>query len=250
MAHYTCILLDVDNTLLDFNAAERQALGDTLRNYELPCDEETLSTYHVVNRALWDDFAKGKLNQPKLFSVRFARFMQALGMEDNGKGREMNDYYEERLALYADVIPGAPAFLNELSEVATLAIVSNGAAKVQQARIEASGIGKFMDGVYVSEQVGASKPSAKIFEVALKDLGITDRSHVLMVGDDLQADIKGGLNAGIDTCWVNLANLENTTGITPKFAVTALEDVYKIVMEPEELENIGAHNRRHMNEVL
>ena len=81
-----------------------------------------------------------------------------------------------------------------------------------------------------------------------KDLGITNRSRVLMVGDDLLADIKGGQNAGLDTCWFNLKNEENKSNIRPKFEIGSYEDLYKIVMEPEELENIGVRNRRHSNE--
>ena len=94
------------------------------------------------------------------------------------------------------------------------------------------------------------KVGAKLFEHAFRDLGITNKSRVLMVGDDLLADIKGGLNAGVDTCWFNPGNLENKSGITPKYTVSSYEELYRIVMEPEELENIGVRNRRHSNEAL
>ncbi|EKC64963.1 HAD superfamily hydrolase, partial [human gut metagenome] len=99
-----------------------------------------------------------------------------------------------------------------------------------------------------SEKVGAAKPSPKLLDYAIRDLGLTNRSRVLMVGDDLLADIKGGINAGIDTCWVNFANEENKTGIQPKYTVHSYEELYRVVMEPEELENVGVRNRRHMNE--
>ena len=216
MAIYTCVLLDVDNTILDFDAAERQALTDMLAEYELPHDEAAYDTYHKVN----------------------------------GKGKAMNDRYEELLATHADLLPGALTALEELSEVATLALVSNGAIAVQESRIAASGIDRYMDGIYISEKVGAAKPSAKLFEHAFRDLGITNKSRVLMVGDDLLADIKGGLNAGVDTCWFNPGNLENKSGITPKYTASSYEELYRIVMEPEELENIGVRNRRHSNEAL
>ena len=234
MAIYTCVLLDVDNTLLDFDAAERQALTDMLAEYELPHDARACEIYHAVNRELWDALAKGQLTKPKLFQQRFGRFMKAMDLPDNGKAVQMNDRYEELLSTHADLLPGALTALEELSEVATLAIVSNGAVMVQEARI--------------SEKVGAAKPSAKLFEHVLKDLGITNRSRVLMVGDDLLADIKGGQNAGLDTCWFNLKNEENKSNIHPKFKIGSYEDLYKIVMEPEELENIGVRNRRHSNE--
>ena len=78
MAIYTCVLLDVDNTILDFDAAERQALTDMLAEYELPHDEAAYDTYHKVNRELWDSLAKGQLNKQKLFQIRFSRFMQTM----------------------------------------------------------------------------------------------------------------------------------------------------------------------------
>ena len=234
--------------LLDFDAAERKALTAMLEEYELPHDAQACEVYHKVNRELWDALAKGKLGKSRLFQIRFQRFLQAMELPDNGKSRAMNDRYEELLATHADLIPGALNALEELGEVATLATVSNGATAVQQARIRDSGLEKYMDGIYISEKIGAAKPSAKLFEHVLKDLGITNRSRVLMVGDDLLADIKGGQNAGLDTCWVNFKNEENDTNVIPKYEIHSYEELYKLVMEPEELENIGIRNRRHSNE--
>lgn len=248
MAYYTCLLLDADNTLLDFDAAERQALADTLIHYDLPHDEAAMDTYHQVNRQLWASLAKGELKKSTLFAVRFPRFLQALGLPDPGNGREINDYFEDQLAAHGDVLPGALTALEELAEVATLAVVSNGAAKVQQARTALSGIDKYMDGIYISEKMGVAKPQARLYEMVLRDLGITDRSRVLVVGDDLLADIKGGHNAGLDTCWVNFNGEENNTGITPKHTITSFEELYRIVMEPEELEWLGVRNPRHRGE--
>ena len=111
-----------------------------LAEYELPHDEHACAVYHQVNRELWDALAKGQMNKQKLFQVRFGRFMQAMQLPDNGKGKAMNDRYEELLSTHADLLPGALTALEELSEVATLAIVSNGAVAVQEPRIAASGI--------------------------------------------------------------------------------------------------------------
>ena len=99
MANYTCLLLDVDNTLLDFNAAERAAVGITLEHYGMPNGPEALETYHQINRQLWDSLAKGELNRSKLFAVRFGRVMQALGTPEAGNAREMNDFYENELEI-------------------------------------------------------------------------------------------------------------------------------------------------------
>ena len=114
MANYTCLFLDVDNTLLDFNAAERAAVGITLEHYGMPNGPEALETYHQINRRLWDSLAKGELNRSKLFAVRFGRVMQALGTPEAGNAREMNDFYENELANHADLMPGALTALEEL----------------------------------------------------------------------------------------------------------------------------------------
>ena len=229
MAYYTCLLLDVDNTLLDFDAAERQALTETLIRYDLPHDEEALSTYHTVNRRLWDQLAKGEVTRNKLFAIRFGQYLKAMGLPDAGKGREMNDVYEKALATHADLLPGALTALHELAEVATLAIVSNGAYQVQRARIEASGIDRFMDGVYISEKVGAAKPSAKIFEAALRDLGLTDRSKVLVVGDSLTADILGANNARLPSIWFNAEKKPLKEGIFPTYEAHSYAEILKIL---------------------
>ena len=212
-----------------FDAAEQAAITDTLNHYGLPHDAEAVETYHRVNRQLWDSLARGEINRNKLFAVRFSRVLQALGQPDAGNGREMNDYYENELSNHADLIPGALNALEELGEVATLAIVSNGAQAVQQPRLSASGLERFMDGIYISEKVGAAKPSAKIFDYSLRDLGLTNRSRVLVVGDDLLADIKGGINAGVRTIWFNPKGVPADPEIPADYEFGKLKDLPELL---------------------
>ena len=126
--------------------------------------------------------------------------------------------------------------LRELSEVATLAVVSNGVHKVQTRRLAESGVSNFMEDVFISEKLGCEKPGARIFDAALRALGVENREHVLMVGDSLTSDIQGGANAGLDTCWFN----PNHT-----YEIASLEELYPLVMEQDELANVGLKNRRH-----
>ena len=91
--------------------------------------------------------------------------------------------------------------LRELSEVATLAVVTNGFDRVQSRRVRESGILDFVEDVFVSEKMDSEKPNRKIFDAALRALGVENREHVLMVGDSLSSDVQGGVNAGLDTCW-------------------------------------------------
>ena len=244
MAKYYCILFDADNTLLNFDAAENKALAETLVNYGIEPDAETVQTYRTINEELWRQLEKGQIRREKLFGERFSRFLKAINAA--GDGVEMNRCYLEQLSTHPDLMsPEVLDVLRELSEVATLAIVSNGAQKVQTRRLAESGVMNFMEDVFISEKMGCEKPNARIFDAALRALGVENREHVLMVGDSLSSDIQGGSNAGLDTCWYNPNHAENPGKVVPTYEISNLEELYPLVMEPEELANVGLKNRRH-----
>ena len=244
MAKYYCILFDADNTLLDFGAAENKALAETLVNYGIEPDAETVQTYRTINEELWRQLEKGQIRREKLMSERFTRFLKAINAA--GDGAEMNRYYLEQLSTHPDLVnPGVLDVLRELSEVATLAVVSNGFQKVQTRRLAESGVANFMEDVFVSEKLDSEKPNRKIFDAALRALGVENREHVLLVGDSLTSDIQGGVNAGLDTCWFNPNHAENPGKVIPTYEITSLEELYPLVMEQEELANVGLKNRRH-----
>ena len=244
MAKYYCILFDADNTLLNFDAAENKALTETLVNYGIEPDAETVQTYRTINEELWRQLEKGQIRREKLFSERFSRFLKAINAA--GDGVEMNRFYLEQLSTHPDLMsPEVLDVLRELSEVATLAIVSNGAQKVQTRRLAESGVMNFMEDVFISEKMGCEKPNARIFDAALRALGVENREHVLMVGDSLPSDIQGGSNAGLDTCWYNPNHAENPGEVIPTYEIASLEELYPLVMEQEELANVGLKNRRH-----
>ena len=244
MAKYYCILFDADNTLLNFDAAENKALAETLVNYGIEPDAETVQTYRTINEELWRQLEKGQIRREKLFGERFSRFLKAINAA--GDGVEMNRFYLEQLSTHPDLMsPEVLDVLRELSEVATLAIVSNGAQKVQTRRLAESGVMNFMEDVFISEKMGCEKPNARIFDAALRALGVENREHVLMVGDSLPSDIQGGINAGLDTCWFNPSHNENPGKVCPTYEIETLEELYPLVMEPEELANLGQKHRRH-----
>ena len=103
----------------------------------------------------------------------------------------------------------------------------------------------FIEEVFVSEKLDSEKPNRKIFDAALRSLGVENREHVLVVGDSLTSDIQGGVNAGLDTCWFNPGHAENPGKVSPTYEIASLEELYPLVMEPEELANLGLKHRRH-----
>ena len=144
MAKYYCILFDADNTLLDFDAAESKALADTLRNYGIEPDAETVQTYRTINEELWRQLEKGQLRRDKLMAERFTRFLKAV--DAAGNGAEMNKFYLDQLSTHPDLAaPNVLDVLKELSEVATLAVVTNGFDRVQSRRVAESGMKDFIE---------------------------------------------------------------------------------------------------------
>lgn len=175
---------------------------------------------------------------------RFTRFLKAI--DAAGDGAEMNRCYLDHLSSHPDLMtPNVLDVLGELSEVATLAVVTNGFQRVQSRRVAESGIGAYLEDVFVSEKLDSEKPSRRIFDYALRALGVENREHVLVVGDSLTSDIQGGVNAGLDTCWFNPGHAENPGKVSPTYEIASLEELYPLVMEPEELANLGLKHRRH-----
>lgn len=246
MANYYCLLLDSDDTILDFSTAQRRAVQQTLEHFQLPADDASQQLFLDIETEMWERFNQGRIKKEKLLTERFVVFLKKLGLQ--GDVAEMNQYYLAALAHHPETIPGADMFLKNIADVATLAVLTNGLEGVQIPRIRMSGLGRYLDDVLISEKVGIAKPNPKLFELALKRLGVENREKVLVVGDSLTADIQGGINAGLDTCWINWNGRENTTDIKPTYTVSSLEEIFPIVMEPEELEAMSNPNKKHLND--
>ena len=244
MAYYNCLLFDVDDTLLDFSAAERQALQETFQKFEIPYTDENVSCYQSINTSLWAALEKGEIKKDKLVVKRFEQLLQQLNLQGNPAA--INEYYLNRLSEKAVLFEDADVVLKNLSEVATIAVVSNGVEKVQKGRLQRSGLLPLMDAVFVSEKLGVTKPNRKFFDMALQTLGVNNKQKVLVIGDSLKADIQGGNNAGLATCWCNFSQAENHGKIKPQYEIHHLQELYELVMEQEELDDIGNTAKRHM----
>lgn len=243
MAYYNCLLFDADGTLLDFQQSQRKALMRAFEVHNLAFSEEIAEAYNEINMSLWSASERGEIRRDKIFRERFKKLSQRLGISFDTDA--LNRSYEQALADQADLMPDALEVLRELSEVATLAVITNGTARVQRSRFELSGIEKYMDGLYISEVVGANKPSRRIFDMAIEGLGIENTQKVLVIGDSLKADIEGGHNAGLATCFIGSELQEQKNTVKPDFVISDLKQLYEIVMEPEELAEIGNEHRKH-----
>lgn len=213
---YSVIFMDVDNTILDFDQAEVYALKKTCEKVGHPYSEAVHKIYDESNHRLWELLELGKIDLETLKKRRFEQLIEALKIDFPPV--EMSRLYMEYLGEATYEIEGAYEICEILSQKCKLIVVTNGITHVQKSRFASSRLAAFISEFIISEEVGYSKPHPEIFEVAMRQAGITDKSKVLMLGDSLTSDMTGGQSAGIDTCFYN------PKGITGK---GALEEVQK-----------------------
>ncbi len=207
---YHYLLVDNDNTLMDFNAAERKSLRETLTSAGLPADDAVCALYHEINDALWKALERGEMTQPRLKVERFARLLARLGRTDESP-EELAAAYAGHLATHGDVLPGAEAFLAALHGRMKIALVSNGISAIQHGRLSRCAFAPLLDAVIISEEVGAAKPDPRMVELALTRLGCADKADAVLMGDSLTADIPAAVNAGVDSIYFSLHGKKSET---------------------------------------
>ncbi len=199
--HYRWLLFDADGTLFDYARAETTSLRNTFRLLSLPFEEKHLDVYQRINHDLWQAFERNEVTQDALRVRRFEMLLESLQL--SGSPDQMSTIYVEQLGLCTHLIEGAYELLQTLHTKSRLAIVTNGLESVQRSRFARSTIRHFISELIISEEIGAAKPQAAFFDITFSRLGHPPREDVLIIGDSLSSDIKGGLDYGIDTCWFN-----------------------------------------------
>ena len=217
------VLFDLDDTLLDFHAAERVALSKTLRELGLEPSEELLRRYSVINRRQWELLEEGRQTREETLTRRFELLFAEYGI--SLPGALARDIYERRLSVGHWFIPGAEALLRSLYGRYSLYLISNGTPSVQAGRLKSAGIGPYFEDVFISGLLGAEKPSLAFFERSVFALPGFERERALLVGDSLSSDIRGGLNAGIRTCWFNPRREPPRPDIPADFEIAALDEL-------------------------
>lgn len=229
MKPYKTLLFDADNTLLDFTRSEREALTDTLTLYGLPCTEDVIATYSRINDAHWKRLERGEITRAFLQVSRFACFLEACGLHADPE--KMAVTYPERLATKSFLIPGAEEVTKTLAKTYDLYIITNGNASVQHGRFDPSPIRKYFRGCFISQELGAEKPSSEFFDIVKKSIPGFRPELALVIGDSLTSDICGGVNAGIDTCWYNPKSKQNTGNVPVTYEIRDLRELLTLLPE-------------------
>ena len=217
------VFLDLDDTILDFRRAEAGALTRTLTEAGLEVTEAVLKRYHEINKRHWELLEEGKITRSQVLLHRFDQLFGELGMSCDSAA--IWKAYEHNLSQGHWFIPGARELLEELAPRYDLYLASNGASAVQHPRLDDAGIRKYFKGLFISEEMGADKPSRAYFELCFAAIPGFDPDTAIMVGDSLTSDIRGGRNAGIRTCWVNPPGTPPRADIPADYEIRELREL-------------------------
>ncbi|HWS01339.1 MAG TPA: YjjG family noncanonical pyrimidine nucleotidase [Prolixibacteraceae bacterium] len=198
---YTHLFFDLDNTLWDFNANSYDALYLALKKMDLlekiGAYDSYFSIYHKVNERLWDLYKDNKITKNVLRGLRFEESLELNNTPMPGIGDALNGVYLEEMPKQLKLVPGALVVLDFLHHRYRMSIITNGFREVQGDKLLQSGLKKYFDKVFISEEVGAQKPHRKIFEHAVKSMNAPKKKS-LMIGDSWDADIIGARQFGMD----------------------------------------------------
>lgn len=227
---YKFLLFDLDHTLLDFDRAEDLALNYLLEEAGVASqDLKVYKDYYIpMNRSMWEDLNHGLITKPELLRTRFSRLFDHFGQEVDGS--HLAGRYQHFLSQQGQELPQAHAFLSNVKDRGhKIYAATNGVGFIQHFRLQASSILPFFDYIFISDEVGAHKPSTDFFVKITNQVHDFHPSSAFIIGDSLTADIQGGNNAGIDSVWFNPRNLVNKTPAVPTYQVKSYEEILKIL---------------------
>ncbi len=227
MTRYRWLLFDADGTLFDYDTAEAAALDATWRELGLPPTAGLVDAYRRINAGLWRVYEAGGITQKDLQIERFVRLLGEL--DGSADPTRLSRSYLVHLARQTFLLDGARELLEWVRGRFRLALITNGIPEVQRPRIKRSGFDRLFPVVVISGEEGVAKPAPEIFDVALQRMGGPAREEILLIGDSLSSDIRGGVDYGIDTCWFNPAGEDLSEGPEPRYEIRRLAELREIV---------------------
>ena len=197
-------LFDLDQTLLDFHASEYKALGLVLTRNGLSFSEEIYQAFKATNKSLWLELEKGTITRTELFTKRFLDvFARCEGDPSGLDPLAVNDEFIRTMSVNGVLMDGALDFVKRVKHEiphARIYIASNGATVNAKGRIASTGLDRYIDGLFISEDMGVTKPAAEFFDICLERIG-EPRASCIMIGDSLSSDMLGAKNASLDSVW-------------------------------------------------
>lgn len=200
---YLYLLFDLDNTLMDFDRAEKSAFYAAFSACGFTPTDDVYALYHEINDQLWKQLERGEIERARLLDYRYELLCERLHLEDSGRSRAMSRLYFDALSQQRFLLDGALDVCACLAQSYSMHIITNGTYAVQRGRFWGSGLEAYFQNVFISERMQASKPSPLFFAEAMETIGDGDASHYCVIGDSLSSDIAGANRMGIDAVWLD-----------------------------------------------
>ena len=234
--HYKDLFIDFDDTLYDTYNNANVALKETFGFFRLeryfPDPQEFYDAYWITNIDLWRQYSKGEITRDYLIVERFRRPLSTgIGLAVTEQlCLDMSDVFLDCCSLKSGVVDGAHELMDYLRKKGyRMHMCSNGFHEIQYKKLAACGLRDYFDNIILSEDAGANKPSPIYFDYAFKVSGARSE-ETLMIGDNIQNDIQGALNSGVNALLFNRWGIDvSESAITPTYVVTSLEEIKNIL---------------------
>lgn len=215
---YKYILMDADDTLLDFKEDETKAISFLYKYLGIEPTPLLIKLYSDINLSFWKKYERGEIDKSEIGPGRFCELLNKMGIDKDCAA--VDEIYREYLKQGGITFPNTLEVCRKLKERGyKLYIVTNGTESIQKSRFANAGFSSVIEKYFISDSVRYQKPRVEFFNHVFKDIGCTEKSAYLIVGDSLTSDILGGKNAGVDTCWCNFRNKLNETDIYPDYTI-------------------------------
>lgn len=225
------ILWDVDGTLLDFPAAEKAAIEKCFEVFSLGnCTDEMLADYSIINSRYWKMLENGEMTKPEILVGRFREFFGKYSL-DVSCAEAFNEEYQMRLGDTVVFYETALQTVNALKGKVLQCAVTNGTKVAQDRKLKNSGLDKLFDYIFISDVLGVEKPNKAFFDKVFDVIGKFSPNEVMIVGDSVTSDIRGGKNAGIITCLFDPSGTKSTGEIKPDYTVNRISDVLDVLAQ-------------------
>lgn len=228
MVKYKYLLFDLDDTLLHFGKTENYAFHESMQKFGLEVAKGNYEIYHEINKRKWLELNEGLITKKDLVLSRFEEYFQMFEIK-NVNVKAFNDLYEIELGKRVFYVDDAVETLQKLCKYSDIYIVTNGTKTAQKNRMAKCEFRQYIKGVFISEEVGYNKPSIEYFNYVFAKIPEFDKESALIIGDSLSADIRGGNNAGIDTCWFNSKGKAHNGIDNVDYEIKYLKELNKVI---------------------
>ena len=221
----TDIFFDLDHTLYDFEANAKATFEDAFREYNVVLSRDFMEVFTPINDAYWQKLTHNQVSRETLRYGRLKDSFDVLGVSvDDEIIYAISDYFIKNLSTKGKVFPGTFEILDYLQPKYHLHLITNGPEEVQQQKLEVTKLKPYFKTMTTSEKAGVKKPYPEIFEFALKSAQ-TQASRSVMIGDNLEADVEGAINAGLEAVFFNEKKIANPKNFVEIYHLEQIKNI-------------------------